>query len=59
MDPDYQIDRLLDTYGLRKILELIHSNLCETAKIPGNEKFARAANHIDKALGQIRCIDGV
>jgi hypothetical protein len=61
MDPEYQIDHLLSTYGLRRVLELVNENVKDIMDSDSSKAdlYKRAWRHLDNALGQIRCIEGL
>lgn len=53
------IDQLLSIHGTKAVLIAIYENLIETAEQKHDARYLRAAAHLDGALGQIRCIDGI
>ena len=53
------VDQLLSIHGTKAVLIAIYKNLIETAEAKHDARYLRAAAHLDGALGQIRCIDGI
>jgi hypothetical protein len=53
------IDQLVSIHGTTAVLRAIHQNLLTTGDVKGSAKHVRAADHLDRAIGQIRCIDGI